>query len=470
MHILFVHQNFPAQFGHVAAHLASHAGRPLHVRLREAAADASARSSGSSTGCDGGATRARRITVSRTFENAIWHAHARSSRRPKARPDIRPDLIVGHRGFGSTLFLRELPRRADRQLFRVLLPPAATPTWTSAPTSRTPSINRLRAAARNAMILLDLENCDARLQPDAPGSATCLPGGVPRQDPTSSSTASTPTSGIPRDDRPAGSANLDLPPRRRRSSPTSTRGMESMRGFDIFMRSPGGLPPPEPTWCSSSSARTASATAATRRCTGIDDLQGVGAGARRLRPSRFLFTGLVPTGRAGAALPSHRPARLLDRAVRAVVVAAERAGLRVRRCWPPTPSPLPRSSPTGPTACSATSSTSTAWSRRPGESWTPPATSRTWAEPARDGPAAIQPRGLPPPDDDDVRARVGRLSFPRKPRRRVAMTEPSPRPRHVQDFLNGLVVKARTPFGRWIERACTVAACRVAEPGARTPT
>ena len=26
----------------------------------------------------------------------------------KARPDIRPDLVVGHSGFGSTLFLREL--------------------------------------------------------------------------------------------------------------------------------------------------------------------------------------------------------------------------------------------------------------------------------------------------------------------------------------------------------------------------
>ena len=29
-------------------------------------------------------------------------------RAVKARPDLRPDLIVGHSGFGSTMFLREL--------------------------------------------------------------------------------------------------------------------------------------------------------------------------------------------------------------------------------------------------------------------------------------------------------------------------------------------------------------------------
>ncbi|MGH7169521.1 MAG: hypothetical protein ACRELG_04500 [Gemmataceae bacterium] len=44
---------------------------------------------------------------SHTFENAVWHTHAVYDAL-RARPDIRSDLIVGHSGFGSTLFLREL--------------------------------------------------------------------------------------------------------------------------------------------------------------------------------------------------------------------------------------------------------------------------------------------------------------------------------------------------------------------------
>src|SRR5690242_12979776 len=105
MHILFVHQNFPAQFGHLADHLARHLGyrctfvseRPagragpielIQYRLR------------------GGASATTHF-CSRTFENCTWHAHA-VFEALKARPDIRPDLIVGHSGFGSTLFLREL--------------------------------------------------------------------------------------------------------------------------------------------------------------------------------------------------------------------------------------------------------------------------------------------------------------------------------------------------------------------------
>src|SRR5262245_3858320 len=105
MHILFVHQNFPAQFGHVAEFLARHRGyRCTFV---------SQKSPGSSGSIEriqynvrGGAT-ARTHYCSRTFENAVWHTHA-VYEALKARPDIRPDLIVGHSGFGSTLFLREL--------------------------------------------------------------------------------------------------------------------------------------------------------------------------------------------------------------------------------------------------------------------------------------------------------------------------------------------------------------------------
>jgi len=73
--------------------------------------------------------------------------------------DLRPDLIVGHSGFGSTLFLPELypgvpiinyfefyyhPHQSDMD-FRPEFPPS--------------ELDYLRARSRNAMLLLDLQNC-----------------------------------------------------------------------------------------------------------------------------------------------------------------------------------------------------------------------------------------------------------------------------------------------------------------------
>src|SRR5438105_1207313 len=106
MHILYVHQNFPAQFGHIARHLVHKLGwRCTFV---------SETPGGVVEGIEkiqyqiaGGATQSTHF-CSRTFENAVWHTDAvYHALRPRYR-DLKPDLIVGHSGFGSTLFLPEL--------------------------------------------------------------------------------------------------------------------------------------------------------------------------------------------------------------------------------------------------------------------------------------------------------------------------------------------------------------------------
>ena len=111
----------------------------------------------------GGATEANHY-CSRTFENAIWHTHG-VYEALAARPDIKPDLIVGHSGFGSTLFLRELygdvpiinyfeyfyaPRNSDMD-FRKDFPNLP--------------LDSIRAKARNATLLLDLCAVAQRLGP-----------------------------------------------------------------------------------------------------------------------------------------------------------------------------------------------------------------------------------------------------------------------------------------------------------------
>ena len=85
--------------------------------------------------------------------------------QPDSRPDIQPDLIVGHSGFVSTLYLRELydcpiinyfeyfyRTRQSELDFRKDLPQCG-------------EMDRLRARTRNAMLLLDLENCDQGYSP-----------------------------------------------------------------------------------------------------------------------------------------------------------------------------------------------------------------------------------------------------------------------------------------------------------------
>jgi glycosyltransferase involved in cell wall biosynthesis len=228
MQVLFVHPNFPAQFGPILSRLR---GRP-DVRCVFASKNASGVRDG--VRCirfdvKGGATRATHY-CSRTFENATWNAWG-VYEACKAAADLKPDLIVGHSGFGTTIFLRELydcpvvnhieyfyrPHGSDLD-FRPDFPPLP--------------INFLRSRTRNAMILLDLE---------------------------ASAAAYTPTqwqwSLLPEVWRPKVEVihdGIDTDAWRRRAVPrrvgTETiddgtrivtyvsRGLEAMRGFDVFVR------------------------------------------------------------------------------------------------------------------------------------------------------------------------------------------------------------------------------------------
>ena len=87
MHVLFVHQNFPAQFGHVAEYLVRQKGFRCTF--------ASQKSPGIWEGVEriqyhvkSGATEKTHY-CSRTFENATWHSHALYEAL-RVRPDIQP--------------------------------------------------------------------------------------------------------------------------------------------------------------------------------------------------------------------------------------------------------------------------------------------------------------------------------------------------------------------------------------------
>jgi glycosyltransferase involved in cell wall biosynthesis len=243
MHVLYVHQNFPAQFGHIARHLVD--------KLNWKCSFVSQTSGGTVGGINkieykttGGATKQNHF-CSRTFENTVWHCDA-VYRAMKARPDIRPDLIVGHSGFGSTLFLRELyPTVPILNFFEYYYLPHDPDSdmdfrkdlgW---PTSE---MKYLRSRCRNAMILLDLQNCEAAYTPTEFQKSRFPDNYLNKLETIFDGVDRSVYHGYEETLRPPPEsrgmrriAGVDVPSHTRVVTYVS-RGFESMRGFDMFMK------------------------------------------------------------------------------------------------------------------------------------------------------------------------------------------------------------------------------------------
>jgi len=230
VHVLFVHKNFPAQFGHVAAHLVE--------RLGWGCSFVSETEPGTVAGIrkiqyrpHGGATEQTHY-FARTFENAVAHAHGVYEALEPLRGELRPDLVVGHSGFGSTLFLHELwPDVPIVGYFEYFYRPHGSD-LDFRPDFPALEEDVLRSRARNAMILLDLEECRGGYSPTHWQRSLCpeayrakiqvVHDGVDTQ------------VWHPRE-KVAARATLGLDPDARVVTYVS-RGLESMRGFDVFMR------------------------------------------------------------------------------------------------------------------------------------------------------------------------------------------------------------------------------------------
>lgn len=229
MHILFVHQNFPAQFGHVARYLVRDHGHQCTFVSQNPA--------GMSDGVrviqyepQGGATEKTHY-CSRSFENAIAHCHGvfEACRR---HPELQPDLIVGHSGFGSTLFLPELYPCPIINYFEYYYH-AHGSDLDFRPDYPPETLDVLRSYARNAMFLLDLETCRAGYAPTH-WQRSLFP--AVHRDKVKVIFDGVDTSvwhrheGLPRQ---VGTRLIDADTR---IVTYVSRGQEAMRGFDIFMK------------------------------------------------------------------------------------------------------------------------------------------------------------------------------------------------------------------------------------------
>ena len=162
MYILFLHPNFPAQFGQIASALARRPDIECGFLTEKP--------SGIHNGIEliqyvnkGGATASTHF-CSRTFENWTWHTHA-AYEAMLARPDIRPDLIVSHSGFCSPIMLRHLYDDCPIINYFEIYYRTKNCDLDFRPDRVPNELTQLRARIRNGHLLLDLDNCDAGYSP-----------------------------------------------------------------------------------------------------------------------------------------------------------------------------------------------------------------------------------------------------------------------------------------------------------------
>lgn len=231
MHVLFVHKNFPAQFGHIAARLVrDHGYKCTYVSEKPA---------GRSSGVTrlqytprGGAT-AQTHYFARTFENAVAHSHGVYEALKPYKKRLHPDLIVGHSGFGSTLFLPDLFPGVPLINFFEYYYRAQHADADFRPDFQMSTQDRLRVRTRNAMILLDLQQCAAGYTPTHFQKQRFPKQYHPKIEVI--------FDGVPTDfwyRRPVETlkvGTLEIGPDQRVVTYVS-RGKEAMRGFDLFMK------------------------------------------------------------------------------------------------------------------------------------------------------------------------------------------------------------------------------------------
>lgn len=163
MNILFVHQNMPGQFKHLAPFLARQGHRVAFLTKRENL-DLPGVERVNYPAPPGPAAAAHPFAM--RYDGAVRFGERAADRLAALAADgFVPDLIIGHSGWGETLFLREVCPAAKLIVFSefyyrnrgadVGFDPA------DPPTRRT----RFRSHARNAHLLLALQDADAIVSP-----------------------------------------------------------------------------------------------------------------------------------------------------------------------------------------------------------------------------------------------------------------------------------------------------------------
>lgn len=106
MRVLFAHQNFPGQFRHLAAELVRQKAQVHGLTMNEPTAEIAGVTTSRSTALVGSKSE---HAWARDFEAKIIRAETTLQTALKLRRDgFSPDVIIGHPGWGDTLFLKDV--------------------------------------------------------------------------------------------------------------------------------------------------------------------------------------------------------------------------------------------------------------------------------------------------------------------------------------------------------------------------
>lgn len=164
MNILFLHQNMPGQFRHLAPALARDpAHRVVFLTRRE---------DGELPGVRRVVYRPHRLAHASThhylrlYENSVLHGQeVVRAGQALLRDGFRPDLVIAHPGWGEALFLRDIFPRAVLLNYCEFYYHGRGADVGFDPDSPADLDSICRARARNAHLLLSLESCDHGLSP-----------------------------------------------------------------------------------------------------------------------------------------------------------------------------------------------------------------------------------------------------------------------------------------------------------------
>jgi len=232
MHVMFIHPNFPAQFGHIAYHLATERGWPCTCV----------------TSIDTQHLKLPFIHINYKIEPGpqpkVFHnpgsfdgmmAHMKAVYRGlKSAPQIQPDLVVGHMSYGTMLFLRNLYRCPFVGYFELLPAPFWTEGLSLRPDYPPPEETRLFNATYHTFTYLHLHAVDAAYTPTN-FQLHSAPPELRYKIRTIFDGVDTEVFQRREIPRPTTFRGIEIPSGTKVVTYVS-RGLESSRGFDIFMR------------------------------------------------------------------------------------------------------------------------------------------------------------------------------------------------------------------------------------------
>jgi glycosyltransferase involved in cell wall biosynthesis len=161
LNILFVHQNMPGQFKHLAPYLAAKGNQVVFLTQRQDMTIPGVRTVSYAKPRDAGAATHHYV---RSFENGVRAAQeVVRTLQELRREGFIPDIVIAHSGWGETLFIKDVYPRVPLLVFSEFYYRKEELYFQQDREVTLDQVCRMRS--RNAGFLLSLEACDAAITP-----------------------------------------------------------------------------------------------------------------------------------------------------------------------------------------------------------------------------------------------------------------------------------------------------------------